>query len=206
VLNTLTPQHQNTQTVLFLMKLIIANIPIEGQKISLSPKDGWVREIVHEALPVEKPDMNQIAGSLEITRLDENLSLRGSIDIMIHPACDRCLEFFVYPLQVTIHMDLTPLYHSSAEKDKISGYEQEMELSKEDLEFSFYEGEEVDLKRYIREQIVLSLPPRFICSEDCKGLCPQCGVNLNQKTCPCHKGAPVDIRWEVLKGFKSRRE
>jgi uncharacterized protein len=63
----------------------------------------------------------------------------------------------------------------------------EIELAEKDLEVDFIRGEEIDLDEIIREQIYLSLPMKSLCSEDCLGLCPTCGSDLNAGSCQCHR-------------------
>ena len=62
----------------------------------------------------------------------------------------------------------------------------------------FYEGDGVELNDVLREFILLTLPMQRVCSEDCKGICPECGQNRNQKECAC-QAAPADDRWAALK-------
>ena len=78
------------------------------------------------------------------------------------------------------------------------------ELEEEDLDLSFYEGEEIDLSPLVQEQIILALPTRPLCRESCKGLCPQCGVNLNVQTCTCATVVD-DPRLEVLRTLRVNR-
>ena len=59
------------------------------------------------------------------------------------------------------------------------------ELEEEDMEVDFEKGDEIDLREILREQIYLSLPAKLICHPDCRGLCPQCGINLNEGQCRC---------------------
>jgi uncharacterized protein len=70
----------------------------------------------------------------------------------------------------------------------------------EDANFSFYKGAEIDLGEILREHLALEIPIRYLCSESCKGLCPQCGQNLNSAACSC---VPIkgDPRLAVLKEF-----
>jgi uncharacterized protein len=77
----------------------------------------------------------------------------------------------------------------------------EVELNEEDLDLSFYEGDSVDLTPLIQEELVLALPTRPLCRETCKGLCPQCGANLNQQVCGCIP-AVGDPRLAVLRSLK----
>src|SRR4029077_14778902 len=89
------------------------------------------------------------------------------------------------------------------------GDDHDGDLRAEDLEFSLYEGEEVNLTPLIREQMLLALPTRPMCREDCRGLCPQCGANLNERDCGCDRetvqGRFADARFSVLQSIKVRR-
>jgi uncharacterized protein len=59
------------------------------------------------------------------------------------------------------------------------------ELHGEELDVCFYEGGELDLSGLLKEQVLLGLPMKTVCSEDCKGLCPKCGMDLNEGRCNC---------------------
>jgi len=74
------------------------------------------------------------------------------------------------------------------------------EVAAEDLDLFAYDGEKIDLEPLLREQFVLAVPYAPLCSEDCKGLCPQCGIDRNTSSCNCEK--PIDPRLAALKGLK----
>ncbi len=82
--------------------------------------------------------------------------------------------------------------------------EAEREIEEDDLETSYYRDDQIDLNELMREQFYLALPMKPLCREDCKGLCAQCGTNLNTGTCDC---APVweDPRLAALKALKGPR-
>ena len=74
------------------------------------------------------------------------------------------------------------------------------EVAEGDLDVFPFDGEKIDLEPLFREQFVLAIPFAPLCREDCKGLCPQCGTDLNSGTCSCEK--PTDPRLAALKGLK----
>ena len=78
---------------------------------------------------------------------------------------------------------------------------EELELKKEELEISHYYGDFVDLVPILCEQIILLIPIKPLCSPECKGLCPQCGTNLNYSSCDCPRCC-IDSRMAALKNFK----
>ena len=81
----------------------------------------------------------------------------------------------------------------------------ELSVTDAEAEIGYYEGEGVLLEDVLREQVLLAVPLKVICRDDCKGLCPHCGKNLNQEQCSC--AAPgEDARWGALKEIRGKLE
>ena len=78
---------------------------------------------------------------------------------------------------------------------------EEAELDEDESEVGFYEGDGVELNDVLREYVLLALPMQRLCSEACKGICPDCGQNRNQNACQCAAKAGDD-RWAALKQLK----
>jgi uncharacterized protein len=76
-------------------------------------------------------------------------------------------------------------------------------LAAPDTEIGYYQEEGLVLEDVLREQVLLSLPARSLCRQDCKGLCPRCGRNLNTESCNCGD-SPADPRWSALSDLRSR--
>jgi DUF177 domain-containing protein len=113
---------------------------------------------------------------------DPRFILGGRLQARLQLTCGRCLEPFTLPVDTQVELTYVPHPEQAAED--------EVELSQDDLTTAFYRDQTLDLAEMVREQFYLALPMRPLCREDCKGLCPQCGTNLNQGTCAC------DVRWE----------
>ncbi len=75
-------------------------------------------------------------------------------------------------------------------------------MSPDDLDLDYYTGETVDLESLLREQIILMMPLKPLCDEDCKGLCPRCGANLNREACTCSSRRIVNSPFAVLAKLK----
>jgi uncharacterized protein len=105
--------------------------------------------------------------------------------------CGRCLEPYELDMATDFSFVLAPKSPLPAD----------LKLNEEDLDLSFYEGEEIDVSPLVLEQIVLALPTRPLCKESCQGLCPQCGANRNVESCVCvvERGDP---RLAVLRNLK----
>jgi len=129
----------------------------------------------------------------DIHKDKDKFRLVGNLETELELACSRCLEPYRFPLSAAF--DLRYLSASSA-----TFAEGEHEMEEDDLEISYYRDEQIDLNELLREQFYLALPMKPLCREDCRGLCPQCGTNLNTSTCGC---APTwdDPRLAALKGL-----
>lgn len=128
------------------------------------------------------------------TRKGDEVRLRGRIVAGVEVFCDRCAAPLEAPLEIEFDTSFLP-----AEVER--GVVENVELQPGDLDRSVYEGGEVDVDDLVREQILLALPTRSLCREDCKGLCLECGANLNEGACGC-AAKEVDPRWAALADLK----
>jgi uncharacterized protein len=131
---------------------------------------------------------------VEYYRAGQELFFHGHITGSVVGQCARCLEEYDFVLEKDFSIVLAPKRELTAE----------VELADEDLDLSFYEGEEIDLSPLVQEQIILALPTRPLCRDSCRGLCSQCGANLNVQTCACIP-ATGDPRFAVLRNLKVKR-
>jgi len=130
-----------------------------------------------------------------LTHHDRDLHLVGNIDTAVRYTCSRCVGEFSKVLSAGFDLQYLP-------QPKSTGTE-EIELRYEDMDVGFYDGISLDIDLVVLEQIELALPMKFVCREDCRGLCPMCGADLNQSACRCAEGEP-DSRMAALLEFKKR--
>jgi uncharacterized protein len=136
-----------------------------------------------------------VSGRVE--RAGPDMRLRGEIKASISAPCDRCLK------QVTISID-SPFDLLYTPEDPGENKAGEFELQTRDLDFALYSNDEINLDDLVLEQLELSLPSRVLCNQDCLGLCPQCGIDLNAEKCNCRQ--QVDPRWQALADLKEKAE
>ena len=74
------------------------------------------------------------------------------------------------------------------------------ELTEAEMSVSVFDGQAIDVDEMVKEQILLAVPTRMLCREDCKGICPECGTDLNVGECKCVKD-DIDPRWAALKNL-----
>lgn len=135
---------------------------------------------------------------LEVQKADEDkFRLVGRARTTLEVACGRCLEPYRIPIDSTFDLSYLPQADNAGQG--------EHEIRDEDLSTAYYRGEAIDLGDLLREQFYLALPMKPLCSEDCQGLCPQCGTNLNRGTCDC-KPTWEDPRLAVLKALLDEKK
>ncbi len=144
-------------------------------------------------------DANQILGldgplnvQMTIFKEENNFVVEGHLSGRIKVRCDRCLGLYSHELHPEFR-----LFLSSTPQDPDQN---EIELCEEDMAVRFITGDEIDIDDIVIEQIYLSLPIKFLCSEGCHGLCPICGKNLNRGKCGCpeQNGHPAFLKLKEL--------
>lgn len=146
--------------------------------------DGAGGEDVVSVEPVE------IAG--EVERVSRGYSAHGSVRGRATLRCVRCLGTLPFRYDESWDVELRP--SSLAPKDD------EVQLNRGDLDVRFYDSAELDVTELAAEQFELAVPLKPVCREDCKGLCPRCGANLNEGSCGCPE--ETDERWASLANWE----
>lgn len=119
---------------------------------------------------------------VDIHKDHERFRLEGTVRTELELPCSRCLEPFRMPIDAAFSLRYLPASEMT--------HAQEREVEEDDLETSYYRDDQIDLNELMREQFYLALPMKPLCRDECKGLCPQCGTNLNTGACSCA------ARWE----------
>lgn len=130
---------------------------------------------------------------IDVYKDGRRFRLAGHLETRLELPCSRCLEPFPWPIDVSFDLQYQP------QSTNVGDGEHEVE--EDDLSTAYYENEEIDLGQLIREQIYLALPMKPLCRDDCRGLCPVCGINLNRGTCTCTRSWE-DSRLAALKTLK----
>jgi len=123
---------------------------------------------------------------LRLESVHEGILVSGTADVEVTGECGRCLE----PLRFDRTVDLQELFFYS---------DSESLAEEEDEEQHRVENDSVDLEPVLRDAVVTSLPFQPVCREDCKGLCSECGAQLNAD--PDHHHEVLDPRWSALAGL-----
>jgi uncharacterized protein len=152
----------------------------------LGENAGYSREFVFdetEPIAAEDVAITKLHGSLRLTRTPQGILIQGTLHAQTSVACTRCLA----PLELPYEVEFSELFVHPASPDKNDPY-------------VVHEGGYIDLTPIMREEAILAIPMRVLCSPDCKGLCPECGQNLNEGTCDCARER-IDPRLAPLRAL-----
>ena len=145
---------------------------------------GTFDERVRVVEPVDVKGKVRLAGA--------EVFVNGHIETRAQVECDRCLQ----RVELPVSADFSLQYITGSEYEST----QAAELTEDDLSVSVFDGEAIDVDEIVKEQILLAVPTRMLCREDCKGICPDCGIDKNTGDCACGTNE-VDPRWAALKNL-----
>lgn len=177
-----------------MLQIRFNEIPEEGLRCNVEDVTWFPdREVARRGAPTV---------FVELKRIGERVQARGSIAVSLVFKCDRCLEEFVTPLEIDFHLVL-----EKSEPEQVLPEQQEIEFEVDStqIEVLSFDGQLVDLGDLLYQQIILALPHKNLCREDCRGICGHCGANLNQEPCGCSDetaGSPFGALRQLLKNDK----
>ena len=137
----------------------------------------------------------KVQGTLE--RIGLEILCKGSLETGLSVTCTRCLSDFSFVVKSELKVHFIP----RTDNNKLA---HEIELTELDVEQEFYEEGRVNLSNPARDLILLSLPQVILCRQNCSGLCPECGSNLNTNKCDCKNEGSYDPRLAVLQQLKDK--
>ena len=125
----------------------------------------------------------------------EDIRVIGEVTAHLEFSCARCLAPVSHAIDTSFDLIYRPL--------GVDRRADEVAITEAETEIGYYQGEGLLLEDALREQVLLSTPVRALCREDCKGLCPHCGRNLNLEQCNCEQHLS-DPRWDALNEIKKK--
>lgn len=126
----------------------------------------------------------------------DHIRVQGRVATRVRLTCSRCLVEYDTEL-----VSIFAVFYSKASKIPV---EEEVALSEGDLVSASYDGEYIDFTSEIEEQVLLEIPYKPLCREDCKGLCVKCGADLNSGECGCDR-SDAGFAFSALKNFTVKR-
>lgn len=145
---------------------------------------------------LDVPLVSPYSGFMDVNKTEDGrILVEGSFSVTLQLTCSRCLEHFDFSVVESFRDIFYP--------DTLGWDHGVHELSREDLDILYYRTEELDLSLVYLEKTYLALPMKPLCRDDCKGICPVCGKNLNYGSCGCNRRV-TDPRWEQLAKIKKK--
>jgi len=128
----------------------------------------------------------------KIRRSGHEVFVNGHVDTRAQVECDRCLQ----PVELPVSADFALEYITGSEYEST----EVAELTEAEMSVAVFDGQTIDVDEVVKEQILLSVPTRMLCRENCKGICPECGTDRNTGDCNCVAN-DIDPRWAALKNL-----
>lgn len=151
--------------------------------------EGQVTEI-----EVDEPYNGNYKTNVALSKFDNQIILDAVTNIPAELTCDRCTSEF--HTVITSSYRMVYLFGNVSDND---------DSERSEIVFLHPDTDKIDLTGDVRDYALLAIPMKKLCSEDCKGLCPRCGKNLNVSPCDC-KEESVDPRWEPLQKLKLKNK
>ena len=129
-----------------------------------------------------------------VKRRGAEVLVSGHIEGKLAIGCDRCLK----PLELPINNDFELEYVTDSDYETSHA----AELNEEEMSLSVFDGVGIDVDEIVKEEVLLAIPTRLLCRDDCKGICSVCGVDRNITNCNCET-SDIDPRWDALKSLKT---
>ena len=148
------------------------------------PEGGIQLNIIDNSwLPGDEIKCQQpVSAKLFLDRDRQRVFLEGSLQIKVELSCDRCLDYFILPIDTSFKVDFELI--DQGEQQEIS---EDHACSAAEMDVVFLTEPVVDIFSILAQQFYLSLPDKRLCHDKCLGVCPECGVNLNRDHCGCGK-------------------
>jgi uncharacterized protein len=139
-----------------------------------------------------------------VHRMGEDLYLEGDLDGVLELTCGRCLTRYREPIRECFRLVLEPAgSRVPADPEGAAALARDGLFLSDELESGWFRGSEIDLGSFFQEVIALAFPVQPVCREECRGLCPHCGADLNTESCDCSEMRP-DSPFAALQALRGR--
>jgi len=176
------------------LKISLEEIPEEGAlSVDFLESESELNKLFGKGKDGDFSFDSPAKGSFRLSRKGEAVFVGLNIEGIARARCSHCLAVFEQQIDISSNVSLFP--EETEEETK------ELDLSREEVDKNFYAGNSIDLEELLCEEIALFLPFNPRCSDNCKGLCPSCGKNLNEGKCGCGDASRGNS-FAALKGLK----
>jgi uncharacterized protein len=178
------------------MKIRIDELTENGLELNFSGQEDILSSAL-ETIP-KSPGVGldpRVTGNITLMMDGENIFLTGSVKGLMHLQCSRCLVDFDLDTEIDLNLVLRRGTENASE---------EQEIQEAETDEILIEGMEIDLGGIIVQELLLGVPMKPLCKEDCPGLCPACGALKGSPECTCSVEGRGDPRWEALAKLRDK--
>lgn len=176
------------------MKINTRHIRKDGYDIPLNAGEAWLTAILHNLLDKEALELSSVTGNIHLENLTGTIQLSGRIEFDHRPLCARCGAELKRHENIVLNANLIPREAMTGED--VPTKEEEIELTADDLDFAFYDNEEIEIDQILNDEIALALPYNVYCESTAA-----CQIRHDEQMLE-HTAGHVDPRWLALKDLK----
>lgn len=177
------------------LEILISKVSDLGLHVDATVSEASLRPPDTEPLP-----LREITVRGDLTPLIDQYLFQGTVGAVFVSACDRCLE------EAAVNVAIPVVWTFEEGTDRDQGLTGDAELEEVEAHGVYtFDGIAIDLARPVWNEAVLALPSKFVCREDCRGLCPVCGANRNSEPCAC-ESAPTEETPASNSGFAGLKD
>lgn len=171
------------------MRILVDRLLESPQHLESVESAEWLRTGLGLTDAAEGIVCEETKVTAEAYRMGEDIFVSGEVTGAVELACSRCLTRYRQPIRERFRLVLEPAgARVPADPQGAESLARDGVYLSDELESGWFQGSEIQLDRLLLEQIALGLPVQPLCREECRGLCPRCGVDRNVESCTC---APV---------------
>ena len=176
------------------MEIRVETLPPEGEAFTFEADEAILRQIWDDPPELEQWHFSPARARVHVTKAHEGVELEGLVEVAWEAPCKRCLA----PVEGSLEAPVRTRFETEPQELARDGTP---ELNDAAFLIAEYDGEKIEGIAWLAEQVSVLVPDDQLCDPDCKGLCSQCGANLNETECDCTPA--VDPRWSALAELKS---
>lgn len=187
------------------MKLLVDRLSTTPKEFVFEGDAAWWGGMAREDAESEPVLQGALRFELHVHKMGEDLYVEGEARGTFECACSRCLARYRHALREPFRIVLEPASgRVPTDPEGAESLAHDGVFLGDELDAGWYNGPQIDLTRYLREVVALGLPVQPLCREDCRGLCPQCGVDRNKESCDCRE-ASASSPFAALRGLVTQR-
>ncbi len=187
------------------MKIVVARITSTPTELCFEGNPAWWRRCESSRGGAEAHPLGPVVFRLQAHEMGDDLHLEGSATGTFECVCSRCVARYRHSLRESFRIVLEPAGDRvPTDPEGVASLAADGLCLGDEFELGWYRGAEIDLSRYFQELVALALPLQPLCREDCRGLCPRCGVDRNVEECSC-EGVSPNSPFAVLRALRADR-